>query len=131
MTNQFDDIKIASLDDSASGSTDPTTGLRRIVLNLSAPVPPEWASDFNDRWKSHFYQRKRNARVDGNRLEISCKDGELESDHFPEIERIIEQSNHAYRKFVTKKRQDEEAEAAKVAADKEKLKALKNNIKLA
>jgi len=129
MAAKFEDIKIVSLDESRSKSTDPTSALMNIVLNLSASAPHEWASYFNDRWQSHIYMAKRRARILGAHLEICCVPDELQREHVPELKKIIDETNQAYRQFLAKEQQAEETYAAKAAAERAKLEDLKKTLK--
>lgn len=129
MTREFTEIKIVSLDDTASRSSDPNSALVNIVLNLSSSAPNEWASYFNERWQSHIYMMKRHARVSGSRLEICCVPEDLQSDHLPELKIIIAETNQAYSQFLAQKERVAAAEAAKNETEKAKLRDLKNSIK--
>ncbi len=130
MANEFMDIKIVSLDDTAtSRSTESNSALVNIVLNLSLSAPHELESYFNDCWQSHIYMMKRRAIVSGKRLEIYCVPEELQSDHLPELKKIIAETNQAYRQFLDQKERVAAAEVAKDETEKAKLRNLKNSIK--
>lgn len=129
MSNSFEDIKIVAIDENASGGRDPHSALIDVVLTLSRDAPGEWANYFNERWHQHIYMVKRNASVSGNRLEIRCVPDELEKDHIPELKKIIQETNQAYRQHISQEQQAAQKEAARVVADKEAILNLKKNIK--
>lgn len=124
---EFKDIKIVGINEEASlNKPDPSTGLRTIVLVLSAPAPKEWADFFNEHWTYTLYKPKRRARVAGPRLEISCLLDEFQEHHLAPLKQLVADSNEAYRKLFTKRQTEEQERAAREAADLEKIRALKN-----
>lgn len=54
MTTDFKDINIISMDDTASTKSHPNLPFFKIVLNLSASPPDDWAAYFNERWEAQF-----------------------------------------------------------------------------
>ena len=128
MTGKFEDIKIVSLDDGASGPSGQGS-LFRMVLKLSASVPTEWADYFNRAWEGHFYMMKRRASASGNRIEIICATEELQSDHVPELKKIIAETNQSYREYVNRRHKEQAAKAEAEMKRKETLSNLKNNLK--
>ena len=109
LSGGFTDIRIKDLDDAASGPSG-QGALVRVVLRLSPSAPTAWANYFNDRWQQQFYMSKRHANVFGDKLEIICMPHELESDHLPELKKVIAETNDAYRRYVAKQRVQEETE---------------------
>jgi hypothetical protein len=128
VTTSFEDIKIVSFDEKETRS-DPNSALMHVVLNLSESVPYEWSRYFNQRWDSHFYMMKRRASISGRRLEIYCVPDELQKHHIPELNKVIAETNQAYRQYLGRVQQDEEARAAREAAEKAKLAEIKKNLK--
>ena len=126
---EFEDIKIVSMDDASSHRPDPNMAMFNIVLGLSSSAPHEWASYFNQSWKQHIYMTKRRASVSGRKLEIYCVPDELENDHIPELNKVIVETNNAYKAFLTKQTQQEAARQEQEVAEKEHLKSIKNNLK--
>jgi len=101
----------------------------RLVLRLSQSVPYPWAQYFNQAWQRHFYASKRRASVHGDRLEIICMPDELQVDHLPELNKVIAETNAAYRTHVSEQsrlRQQADNEAAK---QKDQLSKLKDRLK--
>lgn len=129
MTTEFQDIKIVSLDDEASYKSDPSSALTNIILNLSASAPYEWSSYFNERWIQQFYMMKRNASVSGKRLEIYCVPHELQTDHIPQLKKVITETNQAYREYLAQKQQVATAQAASEADERKKLASIKADLK--
>ncbi|MFH1493751.1 MAG: hypothetical protein ABIG70_03020 [Pseudomonadota bacterium] len=129
MMNEFEDIKIVSMDDAASHRPDPSMAMFNIFLNLSSSAPSEWAKYFNQRWQQHIYMLKRKANVSGRKLEIYCVPEELEKDHIPELNKVISETNNAYRAFHINQIQQEAAQKAQEIAEREQLKSIKNNLK--
>ncbi|MAS05275.1 MAG: hypothetical protein CL534_11395 [Ahrensia sp.] len=84
MSSEFEDIKIVSFDEKASGPSG-FGSLMKLILRLSAVVPSEWADFFNLAWQRHIYMMKRDVAAYGDAIEILCAPDELESDHLPEI----------------------------------------------
>lgn len=129
MSNNFEDIKIIAFDDKATYRSDPNSALMHVVLNLSASAPYEWSNYFNQRWKSHLYMMKRNASVSGKRLEIYCVPDELQKDHIPELNKVIAETNQAYRQYLVQAKREADAQAEREAAEKAKLAEIKSNLK--
>jgi hypothetical protein len=129
MSNKFEDIKIIAFDDTATYKSDPNSALMHVVLNLSASAPYEWSNYFNQRWKSHLYMMKRNASVSGKRLEIYCVPDELQKDHISELNKVIAETNQAYRQYLAHAKREADAKAESEAAEKAKLAEIKNNLK--
>jgi hypothetical protein len=127
---EFEDIKIVSMDDSASYRPDPNLAMFNIVLNLSSSAPYGWTNYFNQRWPQHLYMMKRKATVSGSKLEIYCVPDELEKDHIPELNKIISEVNIAYRAFLIKQTQQEAMQKTQEASERELLKSIKSNLKL-
>lgn len=100
MKTEFEDIKIISVDDKATYKDGLKAALTHIVLNLSVSAPNKWANDFNQRWSQHIYTMKRKASVYGKQLEISCVPEELQEVHIPELNKVIAQTNQAYRQHL-------------------------------
>jgi len=128
MSKEFTDIKIVEMDDAASRPSG-EGALIRIVLKLSQDTPPAWSQYFNHAWSQHIYMMKRRASVAGDRLDIVCVPGELQSDHIPELNKIIAETNEAYRKFAVAKMREREVEAENERRRKEELSDLKRNLK--
>lgn len=129
MTSSFEDIKIISFDDKATYRSDPSSALMHVVLNLSVSAPYEWSNYFNQCWASHLYMMKRKASVSGKRLEIYCVPDELQKDHIPELNKVISETNQAYRQYLVRTQKEADAQAARDAAEKAKLADIKNNLK--
>lgn len=128
MSKEFEDIKISGLDDQSSQRVDPRSAIFRMVLELSSSAPSEWSQYFNDRWKQNFYMMKRRAHVSGGRLEIECVPEELESDHLPQLKKVIAETNQAYRQYHTARQQQREAEDAQKNAHVAKMSDLKKKL---
>lgn len=124
----FQDIKIVALDDGASGPSG-EGALMRIVFKLSASAPAAWADYFNEAWRQHLYMMKRRAAVSGGRLEIICIPGELETDHIPELSKVIAQTNDAYRAFAAEQARQEQAAEEEALRQKQQLSDLKGRLR--
>lgn len=129
MAKEFEDIRITGMDDAASHRPDPKMAMFNVVLTLSSPAPIEWSDYFNRKWEQHFFMKKRNASVSGQKLEIYCVPDELEKDLIPELNKIISETNNAYRTYQIQQIQQESARKAQEVAEREKLKSIKNNLK--
>ncbi|MGF6400594.1 hypothetical protein ABH905_004260 [Pseudomonas frederiksbergensis] len=129
MMTEFEDIKIVSLDDKASYKSDPSSALMHVVLSLSASAPYEWSNYFNQRWLQQSYHMKRNASVSGKRLEIYCVPDELQNVHIPELNKVIGETNDAYRLQLADGQQKAAAQVAAEAAEQEKLASIKAGLK--
>lgn len=97
MPNKFEDVKIVAMNDKETINRDPALALFNVVLELSCSPPYEWQNYFNDRWKSHIYTCKRQASVSGHKLTIYCVPNELQSEHIPELNKVISETNLKYR----------------------------------
>jgi hypothetical protein len=129
MPNQFTDIKIAELDDAASGPSG-EGALLRLVLKLSQSTPSAWSQYFNDVWGQHFYMMKRRASISGDRLEIICMPEELETDHLPELKKMIAKTNEAYGRYLEEEKGKKEIEMENTRRQREVLSGLKGRLKL-
>ncbi|TDV53455.1 hypothetical protein EDF87_101543 [Pseudomonas helmanticensis] len=129
MTIEFQDIKIVPLDDEASYKSDPSSALTNIILNLSASAPYEWSTYFNDRWIQQFYMMKRNASVSGKQLEIYCVPHELQTDHIPQLKKLIAETNQAYRECLARKQQIAATPATSDTDERKKLASIKADFK--
>jgi hypothetical protein len=125
---EFEDIRIVGFDDKASKPSG-QGALMRLVLRLSASAPFEWSQYFNTAWQQHLYGMKRRAQVSGNTLEIVAMPAELETDHLPELKKVIEETNAAYRAHATEQRRLRQHAEAEASARKEELAALKGKLK--
>ena len=129
MTTKFQDIKITGMNDAATRRSDAHSGLFTVVLDLSAIAPSPWANYFNDSWRQHLYMMKRRASVAGAALEIECGLDELESDHLPELKKIIDETNKAYARHVADVAQAEDALKKQTRTDKQQVADAKKTIK--
>jgi len=121
MTDGFADIRIVSVDVSASSRTFPASVLMNIVFKLSSTAPGEWASIFNFRWNNHLYIMKRGAHTCANHLEICCVPEEMEAHHLPQLKAIIAETNRVYHQFLAQEGQYEAGQSAKANLDKDNL----------
>ncbi|AZO54752.1 MULTISPECIES: hypothetical protein [unclassified Mesorhizobium] len=128
MANQFTDIKIKALDDSASGPSG-EGALMRLVLRLSQSAPAPWSQYFNKAWQQHIYMMKRRASVSGDRLEIICMPNELQADHIPELNKIITQTNAAYGAYAAEQTRLRQKTADESQRQKDDLAKLKGQLK--
>lgn len=128
MSGEFVDIKIVALDDAASGPSG-EGALLRLVLKLSQSAPTAWSRYFNEAWSQHLYMMKRRASASGDRLEIVCMPEELESDHLPELKKIVDETNQAYRRFATEQKRLKEIEVEAAKRQNEALANLKGRLK--
>jgi ABC-type Fe2+-enterobactin transport system substrate-binding protein len=126
---EFSDIKVVGLDEKASKPREPGSPMVRVVLTLSASAPAEWCNYFNDSWQGHIYMMKRHARASGNTIAIECVVDELESEHLPELKKVISETNTAYRRFHEQKQAHIAGLMAQEAADAAKLAELKKKLK--
>lgn len=128
MPNTSTDIKIVALDDAASGPSG-EGALVRLVLKLSQRAPTLWSQYFNHAWNQHIYMMKRRASVSGDRLEITCMPQELESHHLTQLNKIISETNNAYRKYTEEQTREKEIETERARRQKEELANLKSTLK--
>jgi hypothetical protein len=124
----FDDIVILGIDQDASSRIDERSALFDVVLKLSASAPWEWASYFNGCWEREFYMLKRHAEVAGSRITITCVPEELEQEHLPHLNSVIEQTNVAYRAYIGKKEAQEQAQKQQEREDNAALKDLNSRL---
>jgi hypothetical protein len=124
----FTDIKIKELDDAASGPSG-QGALVRLVLRLSHSAPARWAAYFNERWQQAIYMSKRHARVFGDKLEITCMPYELERDHLPELNKVIAETNEAYRGYFAKQERERDLQEEAEKRQKQELSDLKGRLK--
>lgn len=129
MTSQFTDIKIVALDEEASAPSGQGS-LFNIVLTLSHTAPGAWADYFNRAWHENLYMMKRRAMVSGNRLHITCMPYEVESDHLPELKKVMALTNDAYRRYATAQELRTQEAAQRARHEKEQIANLKANLKL-
>lgn len=127
-TGEFKDIKIAAMDDGASGPAG-EGALMRIVLKLSASPPASWSEYFNRAWQQHLYMTKRRTTVSGSRLEIICMPDELQTDHIPELNKIIAETNAAYRSYASDRARQRQAAEEEASRQKQQLADLKGRLK--
>lgn len=123
---EFDDIKIVSLDESASGPSG-EGALMTMVLRLSGKAPSAWCAYFNAGWKSNFFMMKRRAEANGTSIVVTCLPDELQ-DQINHMKPIVAQSNAAYKELLAEHQAAQDA-ANKDAQDrKETLKNLKGSL---
>lgn len=108
--DQFIDITIAEFDDKASEPSG-RGALQRLVFKLSQRAPGDWADYFNQAWGQHLYMMKRQASVSGDRLQIECMPDEMKSDHLPELNKVIAETNRAYRSYWEQQQRQKQARA--------------------
>ncbi|WP_145619710.1 hypothetical protein [Nitrospirillum bahiense] len=128
MADGFTEIKIKELDDEASAPSG-VGSLMRIVLRLSSHAPIEWENYFNAAWEQHFYMSKRQAYVAGDRLEIICALSNLESEHIPELKKVIDDTNRTYQNYKIEQDRIAEAEEHKRSLERQELSDLKGRLK--
>lgn len=128
MVKQFQDIKIAGIDEKASGPSG-EGALIRLVLRLTDNAPGEWSQLFNNTWGSHLYGMKRRASTYGDHLEIICVLDELESDHLPELKKVIADTNATYRRYLVQQAMEQKAEEEKAKRQEQQLSDLKSRLK--
>jgi len=128
MTQQFVDIKIVSLDEEASTPSG-DGALVDIVLTLSHTAPAAWAQYFNQAWHQNFYMMKRRATVSGNRLHIICMPSEVQSEHLPELRKVIALTNDAYRDYASAQELQRQEAEQRARQQKEQITNLKANLK--
>ena len=105
----FEDITILGLDEESSSRVDSKSALFNVVFKLSATAPWEWANYFNDRWAKEFYMTKRKADASGSAITITCIPDDIEKDHMPHLNKVIADTNSAYRTHVAKSHVQEES----------------------
>ena len=86
--------------------------LVNVHLNITPP-PSGWISLFDQTWAQHIYMMKRRAHATTRHIIIRCMPNELNSDHLPELKKVIAETDEAYRKAVAvseqrKQRQEEQ-----------------------
>jgi hypothetical protein len=128
MPSEFQDISIIELSDDESGPSG-QGALMRIVLKLSAYAPPEWADYFHSAWRQHMYMMKRSVEIQGNRLVIICMPEELQTDHIPELNKVMSETNAAYKKYAAEKDKAQQARAENARRQKEELAKIKGQLK--
>lgn len=101
----------------------------RLVLRLSDYAPPQWSEYFNHAWQQNFYMMKRNARASGDKIEITCMPDELQSDHIPELKKVIAETNEAYRAFFEEQQERTNQYKASLQKQKDDLAKLKGSLK--
>uniref|UniRef100_E6VP05 Uncharacterized protein n=1 Tax=Rhodopseudomonas palustris (strain DX-1) TaxID=652103 RepID=E6VP05_RHOPX len=128
MAETFTGIKIKELDDAASGPSG-EGALHRLVLKLSHRAPGLWADYFNRAWNQHIYMMKRRAAVFGDTLEIICMPDELEKDHVPELNKVMAETNEAYKRYIADRERTRQAEEERAKRQKQELSELKSRLK--
>jgi len=101
----------------------------RLVLRLSQSAPGPWSEYFNQRWAGHIYGMKRRATVVGDKLEIICMSYELQSDHLPELNNVIAETNEEYKKYVADRDRARRIEEERANYQKQELSDLKGRLK--
>ena len=116
--SKFEDIKITGFDEEASGPSDEGS-LQNLVLRLSATPPAGWVTMFHNGWQQNINPYKRNAKVVGNAVHVTCHPGELQ-DQINGMKEIVSRANVAHHEFLA------QAKAAKEINDANKAKAKKD-----
>lgn len=101
----------------------------RLVLRLSQSTPSPWAQYFNQAWQQHIYMMKRQAFVSGDRLEIICMPDELQTDHLPELNKVIADTNAAYAAHAAEQSRVRQRAADEAKQQKDQLAELKGSLK--
>ncbi|MDW9572107.1 hypothetical protein [Sinorhizobium meliloti] len=124
--SEFQDIKIVDMDAEASGNSG-EGALKRIVLRLSHLAPVEWASMFDEAWRTHHYMMKRQASVAGNSLTVICNPDDLQG-LITELKKVISQTNAAFRQMTSEAEVRAAAAVRKAAEDRQALQDLKGKL---
>jgi hypothetical protein len=117
------------MDEKQTKPTEPGSPIFRVAITLSSKAPAEWAQDFNERWKMHFYTMKRNAKIQGDTLLIECVPEEIQKHHIPELQAVISATNLAYSESQLKQRHQEASRKAQEIENIEKIANLKKSLK--
>lgn len=113
MADQFEDIRIISMDISNAANSDSASALRDVVLNLSAAAPSEWQQAFNMCWKVSRYVKNERVDVTGNQLIIYCVPEEIEEYRLPELQQIIMETNALCRQSLENTQDIEDDDASR------------------
>lgn len=93
--DDFRDIRITELDDTASGPAE-SGPLMNMVLKLSAEAQADWRSSFDETWAKPALAMRRKAVIDGDRLTSTCMTYELQG-QIDQLNGIISEVNETYR----------------------------------
>jgi hypothetical protein len=72
---------------------------------------------------------KRRASVSGDRLEIICMPDELQADHLSELNKVIAETNEAFKKYDADRKRAKQAEDEHAKRQKQELSDLKRRLK--
>jgi hypothetical protein len=67
--------------------------------------------------------------LQGNRLVIICMPEELQTDHIPELNKVMSETNAAYKKYAAEKDKAQQARAENARRQKEELAKIKGQLK--
>ena len=129
MSAEFTEIKIVGMGDAASRPDERKSAIVSVVFSLSSFPPSKWATYFNDMWNRHIYGSKRHAHVSDQTIVIECVPSEIESDHLPELKKIVSETNQAYLRVAAHRKSQEDEAVARDAATAQELKDVKSRLK--
>ncbi len=124
----IEDILITGLDDSQS-IKDPDSALYDVYLILSREPSIEWQEIFDSMWDREFYNMKRNAWIEGDRLVVHCVPEEIERYHLERLKTAVAQTNTEHKAYLAKQEREEELNRKREAEEAERMKSLKDNLK--
>lgn len=125
----FTDITLTEMNRSASKKSDAFPAAFDVVIGLSASPPYDWQSIFDVVWKRTFYSSKRNARIEGGNVVITCVPEEVENAHIPMLTKAIQETNAEYRKSLQNAATEKARAKAKSEADEAQLDSLAKKLK--
>jgi hypothetical protein len=97
---EFQDITITGMNREASRKSNAFPEAFDVALGLSSEPPREWEEIFEGVWNRSIYMMKRDARIEGSNILITCAPGEVEQEHLPKLKEAAAETNKRYRSFA-------------------------------
>lgn len=125
--SDFNDVTIVGFDDAATRPSG-KGALLDMVLQLSTPASGSWSQIFELAWKQNMSMTKRNARVSGDTIIVTCMPDELQT-QIDDLKGVVQKVNEKYRQLLDQSERIRAAQNTKAEHDRQKLQELKGNLK--
>ena len=129
MSKDFENIMIVDLDVDMTRHSNKASGLRHMFLRLSSRPPTDWVRIFDNERGFPRHTMWRKAWVEGQHIVVDCVPEEIERYHLRDLKEDVANANRKYREYIVQVQAEKERDRSAEAAEKERLRNLKGNLK--